>query len=121
LIATIQRKPANTDNDDDLLRSPYENILKLGNNSMNTPTEPKPKEETYERLNYTTSAYKAPVRSTNPFDEDVRKPSLPPLPPLPQAKSAVSEERHWDNTNEYQSKYSQIFFTYSSIFHRSKL
>jgi hypothetical protein len=130
-IATIQRKTTNTDNDDDLLRSPYENILKLGNNSINRSTEQKPKEETYEKLNFASNAYKAPIRSTNPFDDDIQKSSSPtniprqppPSPtnvpqqaPPPQAKAIVSDEPYWENTGEYHGKYSRIFLSYSSIF-----
>jgi hypothetical protein len=141
-IATIQRKTTNTNDDDDLLRSPYENILKLGNNSINRSTEQKPKEETYEKLNFASNAYKAPIRSTNPFDDDIQKSSSPtniprqPLPsptnvpqqpppsptnvpqqpPPPQAKAIVSDEPYWENTGEYHNKYSRIFLSYSSIF-----
>ncbi len=121
-VATIQRNPTNTNDDDDLLRSPFEDILKLGNNPISRSTEQKPKEETYQKLDFTNNAYKAPVRSTNPFHDDVQKPSSPtnvpqqPSPPSRQESATVSDEQYWKNTEEYHSKYSQIFFFYLFIF-----
>lgn len=46
-------------------------------NSTNTSTEKKPTEDVYQRLNYMNSAPKIPIRSTNPFEEDIRKPPIP--------------------------------------------
>lgn len=76
---------------------------------MNQPAESKPSEETYQRLNHTETAPKLPTRSTNPFSEDIQKPSPPPPLPKPiqppaQGHSATSDESYWENTDEYQGK-----------------
>ena len=118
LLATIQKPTARTKDDDDLLRSPFENILKLGVNSMNQPSQSKPQEETYEKLNHMESAPKLPTRSTNPFSEDIRKPTPPPPPSAvtqssTQGYSATSDQSYWENTDEYQG---QTFFSRFSPF-----
>ena len=113
LIATVRKTTTNTNNnDDDLLRSPFENILKLGVDSMNKPTEEKPTEETYQKLNFTENAYKAPIRSTNPFAEDIQKPSSPAnvTQSLPRGNSNTSDDSYWENTADYHGKYSRTFF-----------
>ncbi len=108
---------SNNNDDDDLLRSPYEPILKLANNQTNKPTEQQPKEEIYQTLNFTQNAYKAPIRSTNPFDENVRQSSPPTsvIQQLPQEKPIVSEQQtkpNQENTEEYYGKYSRTFFVF---------
>lgn len=77
---------------------------------MNQSTEPKPTEETYQRLNYTETAPKMPTRPTNPFHEDVQKPPVPvrAMQSTSPGHSATSDESYWENTNEYYGKYFSI-------------
>ena len=74
---------------------------------MNQSTEPKPVEETYQRLNHTETAPKMPTRSTNSFHEDVQKPPVPArvMQSTSQGHSATSDESYWENANEYYGKY----------------
>lgn len=73
---------------------------------MNQPVQPKPVEETYERLNHTETAPKMPIRSTNPFQEDVQHPPTPvrTMQSTSQGYSATSDESYWENTDEYYGK-----------------
>ncbi|CAM2706194.1 unnamed protein product [Rotaria socialis] len=75
MSAKIQRS-VSSNNDDDLLGHEYESVLKTEPNSVNTSIEPKSKPDVYEKLNHMNTAPKIPFRSTNPFDEDIKKPSL---------------------------------------------
>jgi len=98
LIATVGKTTTNsTNNDDDLLRSPFENILKLANNQTNQyRLEQQSNQENYHKLDFKNNAYKVTVRPSNPFSDEIREPPQstiisppstpmyvnPPTPPL---------------------------------------
>ena len=83
---------------------------------INKPPEKGTQEGIYERLNFTSSAPKAPTRPTNPFAEDIQKPpppnpsSPPPINPpfsLGTASTAHEQrtEQNWAKPESRHCKY----------------
>ncbi|CAF3691621.1 unnamed protein product [Adineta steineri] len=119
LYATVQKKPVH--NDDDLLRPEYESVLKrIPIQTPVTPTEKQLPQDIYQKLDFISNAPKAPVRSTNPFNDEVQKSSssslssaasppqspppkafTPPPPPITRASEGqASSSSYWDNQDE---------------------
>jgi hypothetical protein len=89
--------------------------LKKEHNQTDARTEKQPQEQIYHTLDFTSNAPKAPVRSTNPFNEDVQKspPSsqvFPQLPREPTMTTTAPEQRtasYWENVEYSKGKYCQ--------------
>jgi len=89
--------------------------LKKEHNQNEAPTEQKPEEQIYHKLDFTSNAPKAPVRSTNPFNEDIRKSPPPPqvaqqLPREPTMTTTAPEQRtasYWENVESSKGNYCQ--------------
>ncbi|UJR25685.1 hypothetical protein I4U23_007036 [Adineta vaga] len=114
LYSTVQK---NVPNKDDLLRPQYEIVMKRDQVETNTSTEETPASPIYHKLDFTSNASKAPIRTANLF-EDAQKSSpstsqvtqqtpAKPSPPLPPPMVKASEERtasHWDNSEYYEEE-----------------
>jgi len=109
--SSLQKNSPN--NDDDLLRPPFEAILKTqqvkdSNNPRNLPIEQPSQSGPYHRLDFTKNASKAPVRPTNPFDEEVRKspPTSDVIDQLPQGLTAkiTVPEQHPTHATEQRTE-----------------
>ncbi|CAF0726506.1 unnamed protein product [Rotaria sp. Silwood1] len=113
LYTTIQKNTENTD--DDLLRPQVESIAKTGHHQTNTSTEQKSQENVYQKLDHTQNAPKAPIRSTNPFEEDAKKasPAFHATQQLPQeqTRTTVSEPRREPRWQDSQGYYDQDYDT----------
>lgn len=75
---------------------------------INKPPEQGTQEGIYEKLNFTSNAPKAPIRSTNPFAEDVQKP--PPInQPFSLGTASTAHEKqteqNWAKPESHHCKY----------------
>ncbi len=96
--------------------------MKKEHNQTDASTEQQPQEQIYHKLDFTSNAPKAPVRSTNPFNEDVQKSPPPPpqvvqqLPREPTLTTTASEQRtgsYWENVESFKGNYCQSSSIYS--------
>ncbi|CAF0760658.1 unnamed protein product [Adineta ricciae] len=107
LYSTVQKSTANKD---DLLRPQHEIVMKPEQVATDKPTEESPSSPIYHKLDFTSNAAKAPVRTATTQDtpESSSSPSAAtqkPSPNIPPPMAKVNEDidtSYWENSQYYE-------------------
>ena len=103
----------NTPNKDDLLRPQHEIVMKPEQFAADKPSEESPPSPIYHKLDFTSNAPKAPVRTTTSQEDTPKSSSSPsaatqkPSPYIPPLMAKVNEDidtSYWENSQYYEGE-----------------